>query len=214
MTMLTGIYGTGGCGRVVMPFLRDAVAGAADTFVFIEDVPQETATNGHAVYSWAAFLAAPHPKQVCVAIANSVVRERLVEKCIAAGLLWVGVQSRLALILDNVQIGEAAIISPFATIGSNARIGRGLLADLYSCINHDCLVGDFVTLAPFANCNGNVVIEDHAYIGAGAVIKQGQPGKPLIIGRGAIIGMGAVVTRDVPPGVTVVGNPARPLAKE
>jgi acetyltransferase-like isoleucine patch superfamily enzyme len=62
-------------------------------------------------------------------------------------------------------------------------------------------------------CNGNVVVEDCAYIGAGAVIKQGRPGAPLIIGRGAVVGMGAVVTKSVPAGVTVVGNPARPLIK-
>ncbi len=60
-------------------------------------------------------------------------------------------------------------------------------------------------------CNGNVVIEDHAYIGAGAIIRQGKPGEPLVIGRGAIVGMGAVVTRNVAPGVTVAGNPACPL---
>lgn len=62
-------------------------------------------------------------------------------------------------------------------------------------------------------CNGNVVVEDYAYIGTGAVIKQGQPGQPLVIGRGAVVGMGAVVTKSVPSGATVVGNPARPLVK-
>lgn len=71
-----------------------------------------------------------------------------------------------------------------------------------------------MTFAPGVKCNGNVVIEDHAYIGAGAVIKQGKPGEPLVIGRGAVVGMGAVVTKSVPPGVTVVGNPARPLVKD
>ncbi|MBM3523643.1 MAG: acetyltransferase, partial [Alphaproteobacteria bacterium] len=56
-------------------------------------------------------------------------------------------------------------------------------------------------------------IEDHAYIGSNAVLLQGKPGAPLVIGRGAIVGMGAVVTRNVAPGTTVVGNPARLQAK-
>ena len=81
----------------------------------------------------------------------------------------------------------------------------------YSYVEHDCVIGDFVTFAPGVQCNGNVTIEDHVYVGAGAMIKQGKPGKPLVVGRGAVVGMGAVVTRDVPAGATVVGNPARAM---
>ena len=70
-----------------------------------------------------------------------------------------------------------------------------------------------MTFAPAVKCNGNIIVEDHAYIGTGAIIKQGKPCQPLVIGKGAVVGMGAVVTKDVPAGATVVGNPARPLMK-
>jgi acetyltransferase-like isoleucine patch superfamily enzyme len=49
-----------------------------------------------------------------------------------------------------------------------------------------------------------VTIGDGAYVGTGAVLKQG-----VSIGAGATVGMGSVVIQDVPAGATVVGNPAR-----
>jgi acetyltransferase-like isoleucine patch superfamily enzyme len=113
--------------------------------------------------------------------------------------------------MDDLQVAEGAILCPFVTLTSNIRIGRHFHANLYSYVEHDCVVGDFVTFAPAVKCNGNVRIEDYAYLGAGAVIRQGKPGQPLVIGRGAVVGMGAVVTKDVPPGATVVGNPAKLL---
>ena len=70
-----------------------------------------------------------------------------------------------------------------------------------------------MTFAPKVSCNGNVHIQDYAYIGAGSVIKQGSAEKPLVIGEGAVIGMGAVVTKDVAPYEVVVGNPARSLKR-
>ena len=48
----------------------------------------------------------------------------------------------------------------------------------------------------------------------GAAIKNGSPGKKLVIGEGATIGMGAVVTKSVLPFTTVVGNPAREIEKK
>ena len=113
------------------------------------------------------------------------------------------------MIMDEAQIAAGAALSPFVTVASNIKIGKCFHANLYSYVEHDCIIGDFVTFAPGVKCNGNIHIEDHAYIGAGAMIKQGMPGQPLVIGRGAIVGMGAVVTRSVPAGAVVVGNPAR-----
>ena len=123
------------------------------------------------------------------------------------------VRASNAIRMDDVEIGEGALISPFVTFTSNIRIGAHFQANLYSYVEHDCVIGDFVTFAPRVACNGNVHIGDHAYIGTGAVLRQGRSGAPLSIGEGAVVGMGAVVTRDVPPGVTVVGVPARPLER-
>ena len=115
--------------------------------------------------------------------------------------------------MDDVTIAAGAALSPFVTIGANVRIGKCFHANLYSYVEHDCIIGDYVTFAPRVSCNGNIHIHDHAYIGAGAVIKQGMPDIPLVIGEGAVIGMGAVVTKSVPAGAVVIGNPARPMAR-
>lgn len=214
---LYAVYGASGCGRGIMPLAREQLARAgiaADRLVFIDDQPAAGNVNGQRVLTWDSFLAEPAARrQVVLAIASGPVRQRLAERLAAAGVLPWTVQAGNVVVMDDVVVGEGAALSPFVTLTSNIRIGRHFHANLYSYVEHDCVIGDFVTFAPGVQCNGNIVIEDFAYIGAGAVIRQGRPGAPLRIGRGAVVGMGAVVTKDVPPGVTVVGNPARPLVK-
>ena len=214
---LFAVYGVSGCGRGVMPLARAQLAREgipATQLVFVDDRPEVGEVNGHRVLRYEDFLRADAgTRQIVIAIANSAVRERLAGRCAADGVQPWTIQASNAVIMDDVSLGEGAALSPFVTLTSNIRIGRHFHANLYSYVEHDCVIGDFVTFAPGVKCNGNVRIEDHAYIGAGAVIKQGKPGQPLVIGRGALVGMGAVVTRDVPPGITVVGNPAKPFVK-
>lgn len=215
--VLYAVYGASGFGREIMPLARACVqaqGGSTDRLVFVDDNPPAVTLNGHRVLRYAEFLAAPAAtKFVAVAIANSRVRETLAERLRADGLAAWALTADNAVVMDGVEIGEGALLSPFVTLTSNIRIGRFFHANIYSYVAHDCVIGDFVTFAPRVCCNGNVRIQDHAYIGTGAVLRQGRPGKPLVIGAGAVVGMGAVVTKDVPPGVTVVGNPARVLVK-
>ena len=198
-----------------MPLARQQWAACGEPYqlVFVDDHPPAAECNGHPVLTYQDWLALPaSSRHINIAIANSAVRQRLAERCMADGVGFFEVRAANVVQLDGVQIGEGVILCPFVTLTSNIRIGKHFHANLYSYVEHDCVIGDYVTFAPGVKCNGNVVVEDHAYIGTGAIIRQGKPGEPLVIGRGAVVGMGAVVTQSVPPGVTVVGNPARPLA--
>lgn len=207
VTALLGVYGAGGCGRGIMPLLRDKHANA--DLKFVDDVSELNDLNGHSVLTFDEFVKEGQAdKFMCLAVASPISRRKLFRKCQLADVSLIGAQAPSVIMMDAVEVKEGACLSPYVTITSNIQIGLCFHANLYSYVEHDCVIGDFVTLAPGAKVNGNVTIGDDVYIGAGAIIRQG-----LTIGRGAVVGMGAVVTRDVPPGVTVVGNPARPIVK-
>lgn len=215
---LYAVYGASGYGREVMPLARHLLVTAGistDRLVFVDDAPGPALVNGARLLNYSQFLNEPAGNRYAVlAIANSAIREKLAHNLEKDGVRPWAVRAANVVCMDEISVGEGAILSPFVTLTSNIRIGRHFHANIYSYVAHDCVIGDFVTFAPGVMCNGNIVIEDHAYIGTGAVIKQGVPDKPLVIGRGAVVGMGAVVTKSVPAGEVVVGNPAKPLQKQ
>jgi len=213
---IIGIYGASGFGREIMPLAKTQYNSVFSDvrFVFVDDGADSNMLNGYPILTYPDFLSCDSiNKFVVLAIANSVIREKLVAKCELNDVGILSITADNAVVLDSVEIDEGAILCHFTQLTSNIRIGKQFHANISSYVAHDCVIGDYVTFAPGVRCNGNIHIQDHAYIGTGAIIKQGTPSKPLVIGKGAVVGMGAVVTKDVPPGVTVVGNPAKPLVK-
>ncbi|WP_082572443.1 NeuD/PglB/VioB family sugar acetyltransferase [Brevundimonas sp. Root1423] len=204
--MRIGLCGTGGFGREVAP-LAVGQAGASEV-CFVTPEPGEGELNGFPVMRLEE---TPAEAAISIAIADAAVRRRLDTELRAAGRSFVSIVAPTCVFRGPSQIGEGAILCDHVVITANVVIGRHFQANLFSYVAHDCVVGDFVTLAPRVCINGNTVIEDDVYVGTGAVLKQGTPDKPLRIGRGAVIGMGAVVTKDVPAGAVVIGNPAKPL---
>lgn len=212
---MIGIFGIGGCGRSIMPVARERFADDSDLkFVFVDDEIVHSNVNGHEVITLRAFAEnISEMKSIGIAVADPSTRRVITKRCEDYNLEFLSLVSQKAILMDNVSIESGALISPFVTVTSNIKIGKHFHANLYSYVEHDCVIGDFVTFAPSVHCNGNVHIGDGAYIGTGAILRQGTPDKPLVIGAGAVVGMGAVVTRDVPPGVTVIGNPARIMTR-
>ena len=214
MNKVYGIYGASGFGKEVLPLLRKYLE-SNDEIYFIDDSSDLKELNGYKIISFEKFISIDASNiYISIAIANSQVREQLTLKCEENNIQIIDIKSENTILLDNVHIDNGSILCPFVTLTSNIKIGKAFHANIYSYVAHDCIIGDYVTFAPAVKCNGNVHIGDHVYIGTGVIIHQGRPNKPLIIGKGATIAAGAVVTKSVPAGMTVFGNPAIEFTKE
>jgi bifunctional UDP-N-acetylglucosamine pyrophosphorylase/glucosamine-1-phosphate N-acetyltransferase len=126
-------------------------------------------------------------------------------------------------VAEDVQIGPYSHLRPGCEIGPGCRIGnyaelkktrmgRGSQQHHMSYLG-DAELGEHVNIgagAITANFDGDrknrTTIGDRAFIGVDTMLRA-----PITIGPGARTGAGAVVTRDVAPGKTVVGMPARPI---
>lgn len=214
MNAIYGIYGASGYGKEVYPLLKDQIDTNAE-IVFIDDGSKLKTLFGCRVLRYKDFLDLNKDNYfVVIAIANGKIREKLTNQCLEDGIELFNIKSANVVQLENVRIEDGYILNPFVTLTSDVEIGKSFQANLYSYVAHDCIIGDYVTFAPSVKCNGNVMIEDFAYIGTGAIIKQGKTNKPLIIGKGAIVQAGSFVTKNVPEGMTVFGNPAVELTKD
>lgn len=213
--MKYAIYSCEGFAREVIPSLRRQAGESAD-IVFVDDDSSKAGTvvHGCEVITFEQLCDDAHSdRRVSIAVADPQVRRKLAERCEAEGFDWVSIVDTTHVGFDNVSVGEGAIFCANTMVTGDAEIGTHFHCNIYSYVAHDCRIGDFVTFAPRVSCNGRVEIDDYAYIGTGAILKQGSHERPLRIGKGAVVGMGAVVLKDVNDGEVVVGNPATVIRK-
>jgi maltose O-acetyltransferase len=133
------------------------------------------------------------------------------------------------LMLMGMRIGRSSFVDhdiyvkfPWKVrIGFNTTINRGV--QFYPGIQSPSkiIIGNHCAIAPnvrfyaaghdadsidYSDTGGDIVVGDHVWIGADAIVLQG-----VCIGEGSVVGAGSLVTRDIPSNVIVAGSPARKL---
>lgn len=108
----------------------------------------------------------------------------------------------------SAEMGPGVILCAGVVGTVNLKLRPFSMVNLACTLGHEADIGEGCVLNPTVNVSGGVVLEEGVLVGTGSQVLQ-----YLRVGSGATVGAGAVVTKNVLPGVTVVGAPARPLER-
>ncbi len=209
------VLGGGGHARMVIDSLRAGGWDVAELAV----VDNDAAGWGDSIYGVPVIggddkleeLAAQGAESFVVgkgSIGDNRPRERLFNLALAAGLKPFSVVHPSAIVSPQAALEPGCQLFPGCVVNAGAVIGANAVVNTRAVVEHDCLLDEHCHVASGAVLGGGVRVGRRAQVGLGASVLQ-----YLSIGDDALVGVGAVVVKNVPPGITVTGVPARPTPK-
>jgi len=206
------VVGAGGHGQVTADILlKHAMAGGsliAIGFVDDDDRLWKTKILELPVFGPTDTLDAVVHDAVVVAIGANQRRYDVIKRLVSRGERLVAAIHPSAQIANQTIIQPGAMICAGAVVNTGSCIGEGAIVNTGATVDHHTNVANCAHIAPGVHMGGNVQIGERTLIGIGAAVLPG-----IRIDSDAVIGAGATVIHDVPANVTVVGSPARVIAK-
>lgn len=202
------IYGAGGLGREVLSMLKTSPQW--EPLGFIDDTlaPGTVVAGLNVAGGKEVLVSARETLNVVMAVGDPRVRAALAGEISNKNVVFPSIIHPSAILQDpdTIRIGKGTIISAGCVLTTNIRIGDHTLVNLNVTVGHDVEIGNYSSVMPGVNIAGEVVVGASVLLGSGSNIMN-----RVRIGDGSRVGMGSVVIRDVAPGVTVAGVPAKPL---
>ena len=147
----------------------------------------------------------PKGAHVIVGIGTNRVRKAIAERLHCT---FGTVVHPVAIVHSSVVIGEGSVVFAGAVVQPGSMLGRHTIVNTAACVDHDCVLEDFVHVAPGVHIAGGVHLAEGAFMGTGSCAI------PLRrVGAWATVGAGGVVIHDVPAAETAMGIPARSKRK-
>lgn len=143
---------------------------------------------------------------VIVAIGDNFTRSKITSliKEICPNLDFVSAIHPKASIAKSVKVGKGTVIISGVVVNPYSIIGESCILNTASSIDHDCTLGDFVSMGPGARIGGNCNIGRLSAIAMSATLIHG-----INIGEETVIGASATVFNDIGSLVVAYGNPAK-----
>ena len=196
------IIGAGGHGRVIADIAQKL--GSYKKIAFLDDGNEKVSMNLPVIGKTNEIEKYINSSDFFVAVGNSKVRETFIERLLSMGANIPALIHPSAIIGSCVEIGLGTAIMAGVVINPCVKIGKGVIVNTCSSIDHDCIVKDYCHLAVGVHVAGTVEIGKYTWMGAGAIVKNN-----VIICAECMIGAGAVVVKDIMDTGTYVGVPAR-----
>lgn len=137
-------------------------------------------------------------------IGDNILRQKIARNIEKHNKSLLSVIHPSAILAKNAKLGHGSFIAPNVAVNSLAVIGKFVILNTSSVIEHECVIENGAHIAPGAVLAGNVTVGERTFIGANAVVKQG-----VRIGKDVVVGAGTVVLRDISDGMKVIGNPGK-----
>ncbi len=140
-----------------------------------------------------------------IAIGSNTVRRTIAAR-LGSLLEWAVVIHPDAYVAESATLGEGAVVFAGVVIQPQVRVGRHVICNTSSSVDHDSRIGDWVHIGPGARLAGDTAIGDGALLGIGSSVAPG-----VGVGEWSVVGAGATVIHDLPSNVTAIGTPSRSI---